>query len=121
MPKIAFATDDGITVGQHFGKTRFFAVADLTAGAEQPLEQRPKWHHGLQENHSPAHSHDSMFEPIQDCAVLVVGGMGTPAYQAAQAAGLQVILTGEKSIQEAIQAYQEGRLHSDDRRIHQHR
>jgi predicted Fe-Mo cluster-binding NifX family protein len=121
MTKIAFATDDGETVGQHFGKTKLYAVADLEQAGEQGLEQRAKWHHGMQENHAQPHSHDSMFEPIQDCQVLVVGGMGQPAYQSARAQGLEVILTGEKSIAAAVEAFRSGNLVSDERRVHQHR
>lgn len=58
-----------------------------------------------------------MFAPIQDCQVLLAGGMGEPAYQRALAAGLNVILTGGK-ITEAVDLFLKGNLSSDLRRIH---
>jgi predicted Fe-Mo cluster-binding NifX family protein len=135
MKKIAFATDDGETIGQHFGQTKLYTVVTLDEGGQAKFEQRPKWHHGMEGNNGQEHSHgehshgegshnrshQSMFEPVQDCQVLVVGGMGQPAYESARAAGLEVILTGEKQIRAAVEAYQAGRLQTDERRIHRHR
>jgi predicted Fe-Mo cluster-binding NifX family protein len=60
-----------------------------------------------------------MFAPISDCKVLICGGMGTPAYQKAQAAGLEVVLVGGE-MRMAVDAYLLGQLHSDPRRVHQH-
>jgi predicted Fe-Mo cluster-binding NifX family protein len=61
-----------------------------------------------------------MFEVIADCHVLLAGGMGVPAWEKARSAGLQVILTGGK-IEDALKAYANGALTSDERRLHQHR
>jgi predicted Fe-Mo cluster-binding NifX family protein len=60
-----------------------------------------------------------MFAPIADCQVLLCGGMGTPAYQKAQQAGLEVVLTSG-ALPQVVQSYLEGRVISDYRRIHQH-
>lgn len=62
----------------------------------------------------------AMFSVIADCQVLVAGGMGEPAYQRAQAYGLEVYLTGEWKIDAALAAYQAGELKSDLRRVHAH-
>ncbi len=62
-----------------------------------------------------------MFAPIADCQVLIAGGMGQPAYDHAISAGLEVVMTGEKSISAALEAYRNGLLMSDPRRIHRHR
>jgi predicted Fe-Mo cluster-binding NifX family protein len=61
-----------------------------------------------------------MFEPIGDCRVLVAGGMGTPAWERARSAGLEVVLAGG-SIAEALAQFARGTLTSDERRLHQHR
>lgn len=63
--------------------------------------------------------HNDMFAPIAGAQVLLCGGMGTPAYQKAQAAGLEVVLTGGE-IEKTVQAYLQGELHSDLRRLHNH-
>jgi predicted Fe-Mo cluster-binding NifX family protein len=64
--------------------------------------------------------HGAMLEPISDCRVLVSGGMGTPAWENARAAGLEVYLAGG-TIASAVAAFARGELSSDERRLHQHR
>jgi hypothetical protein len=46
--------------------------------------------------------------------------MGQGSYDRAVMQGLQVILTGEWTIQKAIDSYRAGTLTSDLRRIHKH-
>jgi predicted Fe-Mo cluster-binding NifX family protein len=52
--------------------------------------------------------------------VLISGGMGSPAFNRAGAAGLQVLLTGESSIQSALQAYLAGTLENNPSLVHSH-
>ncbi len=123
--KVAIPTDDGKTISQHFGQAAYFQVLTLENGQVTNSEQREKAHH----EHGSQHEHDhqngthpgqAMFEGILDCQVLIAGGMGQPAYQRAQNQGMQVFLTGEKSISNAVTAYQAGELNSDQRSIHMH-
>ncbi len=115
--KIAFPTDDGRTISPHFGKAGQYVVVDVSGGA-LTTEQRSKAHHGAGQDHGPGHTHDDMFAPIQDCQLLIVGGMGTPAHQAAVAHGFQVVATGLTDITAALQAYLGGTLQDEPRRIH---
>jgi predicted Fe-Mo cluster-binding NifX family protein len=124
MIKIAFPTDDGETISRHFGQAQYYVVAQITESGVA-LEQRPKPHHQAHEEGHHEHSNHSkngfgqkMLEPISDCQVLISGGMGQPAYQHAISKGLQVILSGEKDITAALEAYRTGKLESDPRRIH---
>jgi predicted Fe-Mo cluster-binding NifX family protein len=104
-------------------------VASIAPNVEAEMEQRSKSYHGAQQEHEhhthgdEAHrtTHNSMFEVINDCQVLIAGGMGEPAYRHAQEAGLTVVMTGEKDIQTALKEYREGNLESDPRRIHVHK
>lgn len=128
MTKIAFPTEDGKTISRHFGQAPFYVVATLQEGEPVKFEQREKAfhaHHPEEHEHEPGegehgHGHASMYAPISDCQALVAGGMGQPAYDGAVARGLQVILTGEWTIDAALDAYQAGTLVSDPRRIHKH-
>lgn len=127
MIKVAFPTDDGETISRHLGQARYYVVAQISETGIA-LEQRPKPYHQV---HEEGHHEDSghgenglgqkMLEPIADCQVLISGGMGQPAYQHAISAGLQVVLSSEKSITNALDAFQAGKLESDPRRIHNHR
>ncbi len=124
MVKIAFPTEDGETISAHFGRAPFFTVVTLNEGEVPQFEKRSKAFHGSAE-HAPGaeqhgHDHHPMFAPIADCQVLIAGGMGQPAHDHAVAAGLEVVMTGEKSIAAALEAYRRGSLTSDPRRIHHH-
>jgi predicted Fe-Mo cluster-binding NifX family protein len=124
MTKLAFPTDDGETISKHLGQARYFQVITLEDGQVQSSERRDKASHSPQDHvHEPEggiHPGQAMIDAIQDCQVLVSGGMGQPVYNRAISSGLEVYLTGEDRIMDAIQAYREGRLTSDTRRIHFH-
>ncbi len=117
--KIAFVTEDGARISNHFGRAPYYRVFTVADGRVVSEEQRGKAHHGAHApHHHGHHNHADMFAPVSDCRIMVAGGMGTPAYAAAQRAGLEVILTGGE-IQAALQAYLSGTLEHDPRRVHQ--
>ena len=124
MTKIAIPTDDGETISKHLGQARYFQVITLADGLVQSSERREKASHSHQDHQ---HEHDAgmhpgqqMIETIRDCQVLISGGMGQPMYERATASGLEVFLTGEDRISDAVEAYQKGTLTSDMRRVHSH-
>jgi predicted Fe-Mo cluster-binding NifX family protein len=124
MKRLAFASDDGETITRHLGHAPVYVVVTLAESGPPAFERRPKphssgEHHAAGEGYGPRHGR-AMFEPIADCQVLIAGGMGQPAYERAVAAGLDVILTGQRRIEAAVQAYEAGTLISDNRRIHAH-
>lgn len=121
--KIAAVTEDGSNLSSHFGMAPEYLVFSVEETRLLSQERRPKPHHQRHPDHQAgghdAHGHADIFAPIADCQVLLCGGMGTPAYQKAIQAGLEVVLAGGE-IRLALQAYLEGRLSSDLRRVHQH-
>jgi predicted Fe-Mo cluster-binding NifX family protein len=123
MQKIAVVTENGWQISSHFGMAPVYRVYSVEDGKIISEEERAKPHHTHHPDHEGVHEghglHDDMFAPINDCQVLICGGMGTPAYQKALTAGLQVVLTGGE-IRTAVDAYLLGQLSSDPRRVHQH-
>jgi predicted Fe-Mo cluster-binding NifX family protein len=124
--KIAAVTEDGEKLSSHFGRASFYHVFSIENGRVVAREQVAKPYHGEHAGHEHfhesshhEHGHEDMFAPIQDCRVLLVGGMGGPAYQKALTTGLEVVLIGGQ-IEEALQAYLNGEARSDLRRIHVH-
>ena len=113
--KIAFATEDGKTISAHFGRAPYYAVVQVSEGKVLAQEARAKTHH---DNGHHGHSHADMFASIADCQVLVVGGMGMPAHEAALAHGLKVIPANPRDISTVIQAYLDGTLQENPRLIH---
>ena len=128
MKRIAFPTEDGENISRHLGRAPYFMIASLEDSGEYSLEKREKPHHTDQshsehQEHSEQHGHgmgEAMFASIADCQVLISGGMGEPAYEHAKRLGLEVILPAEIKILAALEAYRNGKLENDLRRIHKH-
>ncbi len=120
--KIAVITDDGERISAHFGRARYYKVFTVDDGrivAEEMIPRQGVHTHAHEHHHHHGHHHhhQTMLQPIAECQVLIAGGMGEPAYQAAQANGLEVVLTGGP-IRSAVEAYLRGELTSDLRRLH---
>lgn len=123
--KIAVVTDDGERISAHFGRARYYKVFTVEGNRIVAEEMIPRQHlhedddHGHAHHHGDGrHDHRGMLQPLADCQVLIAGGMGSPAYQAAQANGLEVVLASGPA-REAVEAYLRGELTSDPRRLHQ--
>jgi predicted Fe-Mo cluster-binding NifX family protein len=116
--KIAVVTNDGVTIAGHFGMAEYYQIITAESGQIISQEKRDKPHHMMHPDaeHASQHDHQDMLAPIRDCTVLLCGGMRTRAYEHAQSAGLQVIMTVGK-IDEAVRQYLGGELISDPRRI----
>lgn len=145
--KIAAVTDNSVKLSSHFGMAPAYRVFTVEAGKIVKDEIIEKPHHGA-DHHTSGHQHDTkdagagklhtldapapqdhaehehhghgkFFNVIKDCQVLLVGGMGEPAYQHALSFGFEVFMTGG-DIEAAVQAYLNGELVSDLRRVHSH-
>ncbi len=123
--KIAAVTEDGTTIHSHFGQAPYYEVLTIENNAIVARERRAKPAH----QHGAMHEHPSaggdthaqgMAQVISDCQVLLARGMGQPAFQALQAAGIQPILTEKQTIDAAIQAYVRGELTHREERVHRH-
>ena len=134
--KIAFITEDGKTISQHFGRAPYYLVVEIDDGNVLNREMRDKLGHQqfAEEDHEHDHDHghdqgsgmgsashekhNRMAQAIQDCEVLICGGMGTGAYQSMQAFGITPMVTQLSSIDEALQAYLSGDLSDETERLH---
>ena len=105
--KIAFVTDDGQQVSHHFGRAGKYLVIEVENGLETSRELRDKMghqhfaqddssheHHGGPHGFDPASQsrHVSMLSAIEDCEVVIFGGMGQGAYQSIAASGKNLIM-----------------------------
>jgi len=117
--KIAFPTLNGTTVTAHFGRTKGFVVVDVENDVETAREFREI---DAGEHADPMHNrrHESLVTTIADCDAVIAGGMGHPIQERLEAAGLEVVLTGTRSIDDAVVAYAAGTLGHDPDRAHAH-
>lgn len=126
--KIAVVTDDGVTVSQHFGLARYYAVLAVEgqrvlgremldrSGTLPPVDEHQP-HQGLTgeidchgTGTAAAAAHLRMVRPIQGCEVLLARGMSWSARECLLGAGIRPILTDLESLEEAVQAYLEGTI-----------
>lgn len=130
--KIAFITDDGKTISQHFGRAPFYFVVEVKDGVVLSQEMRDKLGHqqfseeahhhvaGEGSGMDPAShdKHNRMAHAIQDCDALICGGMGMGAYQSMQTFGITPLVTDIRDIDEALQSYLSGDLRDETERLH---
>ncbi len=115
--KVAFVTDDGNTICQHFGRAKYYEVVTIENGNIINRERREKVghhtfygneHHEEKHGHGHGfddhsrHKHNKMTENILDCQMLVARGMGNGAYQHLQNANIKPVITSNKTIDEAV-------------------
>ena len=133
--KIAVVSDDGTTISQHFGRARFYVVVTVEDGAVTARETRDKMGHAqfAGEPHdtgghradprghgfdaSAQSRHSRMAAAIADCEVLLARGMGAGAYGGMKQAGIQPVVTDIPTVDEAVQAYLDGRLEHHPERL----
>lgn len=121
--KIAFVTDDGISITQHFGRAGKYLVIELEDGKEKSRELRDKLGHthfhqgGEVHQHEQRHDspenhqkHIQMMDAIIDCDVVVCGGMGRGAYTSIKGMGKNVFMTDNLNIDSALKGYIAGEL-----------
>jgi predicted Fe-Mo cluster-binding NifX family protein len=135
--KIAFITDNGKTISQHFGRASHYLVVSIENGQEVAREMREKLghahfasehtghehghgheHHGGGNNPEAHQKHIRMAEAIADCETLVCRGMGMGAYESMKTQGIRPILTTIASIDEALAAYLAGNLTDHPEKLH---
>jgi predicted Fe-Mo cluster-binding NifX family protein len=133
--RIAVATDDGQTISRHFGRARQYAVLTVEDGTIVSRELRdksaPHWRadrlaeaedeakdgaHG--DGHADRGKHLAMFAAIDDCEVVIAGGMGKGAHDHATEAGIRPIVTSLHDIDEAAIQCAAGRILDEVARLH---
>ena len=117
--KIAVATIDGVSVSQHFGQSKGFVVFEVegkTLGTREfrtnnhtPHAQGLCNHDGDGHQHG-AHSHTNILELLNDCDVVLCGGMGAGAAQALRSQGIEPVILAASSADEAATSYLSGTL-----------
>lgn len=126
--KIAIVTDDGITVSQHFGRARYYAVLSVEGQRVVAREMLDRGDTLLEvDEHEPrqglsgnidchgtgtaaAARHLAMVQPIADCQALLSGGMSWSARECLTSARIQPILTDIVDLEQAVGAYLDGSI-----------
>jgi predicted Fe-Mo cluster-binding NifX family protein len=131
--KIAAITDDKVTISQHFGRAPLYLVATVENGKVVKKEIRNKaGHHTFGGGEHPETApgerhgydaaaqsrHTTMAQTIDDCQVLLAGGMGWGAYESLKSHNIEAIVTDVENIDEAMTLYLQGKLPNLMDRLH---
>ncbi len=133
--KIAFVSEDGVTISQHFGRAPYYIVLTVENGQIVAREQRSKMghQHFANQSHDEEHEQDPrghgfspasqdrhalMAQAIADCDLMVSRGMGAGVYSSMEQANIRPVVTDAVTIDEAIQAYLTGSLADHTERLH---
>jgi predicted Fe-Mo cluster-binding NifX family protein len=102
--RIAVATADGLSVGEHLARCASFVVIEV---AEGKVVSRAVRH---REN-GPCGHHKSFVELLEGCGGVICGGIGQGAWDALTAHGiLPIVAAGKHTIDEAVGQYLAGSL-----------
>ena len=112
--KVAVATDDEITIAEHFGRARGFNIYDVKDSIIRDKQFRVNnfTGHALglhKGGHSPDH-HKIILEALRDCAVVISRGMGQRIYNDLRGVGIQALIVDENNAETALQLFLENKL-----------
>ncbi len=130
--RVAFVSDDGETISQHFGRARYYEVLTIENAKVTKKERRDKaghhtfhpqetegghQHHNEDPEHQ-LHKHNIMSANIADCDILIAGGMGNGAYMHLTEANIKPVVTSHKTISDAIDSILKGSIEDHTERLH---
>ena len=128
--KIAVASADGVSISRHFGGSACFIVFDVNGGEVGDAVVRTNTssahakgqccgHHD-QGNHEDCHG--ELVAALQDCSVVICGGMGGRMVQNLERNGIKPIIARDGCLpKEAVRQYLEGTLQLGNAARHCHR
>ncbi|MBL7113553.1 MAG: iron-molybdenum cofactor biosynthesis protein [Bacteroidales bacterium] len=117
--KIAIPTDDKESICPHFGRTSGFMIFKIEDRNVVESEYRQNTFTGHAQGHhnDHHHSHSGIFQALGDCQIVIAKGMGRRLYNDFEEWKIQVFITKENNIDEAVDAFINNTLDSDIERL----
>jgi len=102
--RIAIATADGVSLGDHLARASAFVVLDVENGCVVSRNVRRR-------DDPACGNHKSFVEMLDGCSAVICGGIGQGAFDALRANGISpVVAAGKHSVEEAAAQYLAGTL-----------
>jgi predicted Fe-Mo cluster-binding NifX family protein len=114
--KIAVASDDQITISEHFGRACGFMVFEIKNDIILKQEYRENIGKSTGECHSC--DHDTMIRNIKDCDVVISYGMGQRIYTDLIKNNILAIVTDERTVTDAVNQYLKHKLNNRIDKLH---
>ena len=99
--KVAVATNDGIQLSMHFGRSAGFLIFEVEGEKVSHIELRSNHHsahaqgqcdHGSHQPGNSGHSHTGLVGLLEGCEAVLCGGLGAGAAQALAASGIRAVI-----------------------------
>jgi predicted Fe-Mo cluster-binding NifX family protein len=124
--KIAIPSDEGRFLSQHFGRTLGFSIYEISDGRITGEEFRLNtftghamgMHHGHgdhggSDDHHQHHTHGRILSALNDCEVVIAGGMGRRLFDDLTENGKQIYITTQAETRKAVELFLADALTSD--------
>ena len=113
--KIGIASDDQLSIAQHFGRTRGFVIAEIEGGKITGKTYRENtfsmhMQGGEHQHGQHGNSHAGILTALSDCDAVLARGMGRRIYDDLRSASIESVITSETTVDGALAAYLAGTL-----------
>lgn len=123
--KIAIPSDNGSQISRHFGRAKgfiVFTIEERVIQNEEFVDNRFTGHsqglhvnHGHQGGDEHHHSHQGILQALENCSIVIAGGMGKRLVTDMKSSNKQVFITKEVIARKAVELFLEDKLdHQDD-------
>ena len=106
---MAIASDDGVNIASHFGKTKGFLIFNIQGAriTEHYYKNNTFTGHarGLSGHGHEIDRHGPILDALKDCKVVISKGMGKKIYDNLQNAGKEIFITEEINAKVAADLY----------------
>ena len=103
--KIAIASDDERTISSHFGRAKGFVIYEVKEGEIINKEYRLNTFTPHVRGGDPHDRHGPILRALKDCKVVISHGMGRRIYEDLKKTGIEVFITEETRVEEALRRY----------------
>lgn len=113
VTRIAIATADGVSVCDHLARSAAFVVVEVTAGVPAARVTRAR-------GTEACGNHATFVEMLAGCDAVICGGIGEGAAVSLAKHGIRALVSPAAAgspIDDALQAWMEGRLATSDERV----
>lgn len=126
--KIAIPSENGKLISTHFGRTRGFVIAEIENSqlveqeyVENTFTGHAQGLHNDHQSHNHAHhSHLGILSALNDCNVVIAGGMGRRLYDDLLQQGKDIYVTRETDVQRAIDLFIKDQLDNNSESCCEH-
>ncbi len=113
--KIAVASDDSKIISSHFGRTKGFVIFEVDGKEIKNKEYLPNTFtghaRGIHNKGSNYYdSHSTIIEALKDVKVVISHGMGRRLYDDLKNADIEIYVTDETDVEEAVKLFLDGKL-----------